>query len=70
MIPRVKKPTQWGKKGRDYEDGSASGGGTAEKTVSAERVFADVKDKHGMRYTHRRGLAWVFHLFPGWIGSF
>jgi hypothetical protein len=24
-----------------------------------ERVFADAKDKHGMRYTHRRGLARV-----------
>ena len=24
-----------------------------------ERVFADAKEKHGMRYTHHRGLARV-----------
>ena len=27
--------------------------------ASAERVFADAKEKHGMRYTHHRGLARV-----------
>lgn len=28
-----------------------------------ERVFADAKDKHGMRFTHRRGLA----RFSSWV---
>lgn len=31
------------------------------KTI--ERVFADAKEKHGMRYTHYRGLKKVEHYF-------
>ena len=31
----------------------------AQRKESIERVFADAKEKHGMRYTHHRGLARV-----------
>ena len=31
----------------------------AQRKETIERVFADAKEKHGMRYTHHRGLAAV-----------
>ena len=31
----------------------------AQRKETIERVFADAKEKHAMRYTHRRGLAAV-----------
>ena len=31
----------------------------ARRKETIERVFADAKEKHGMRYTHHRGLAQV-----------
>ena len=31
----------------------------AMRKQTIERVFADAKDKHAMRYTHHRGLARV-----------
>ena len=31
----------------------------AKRKESIERVFGDAKEKHAMRYTHHRGLAWV-----------
>ena len=31
----------------------------AKRKETIERVFADAKEKHGMRYTHMRGLARV-----------
>lgn len=31
----------------------------AQRKETIERVFADAKEKHGMRYTHHRGLARV-----------
>ncbi len=33
----------------------------AMRKQTIERVFADAKEKHGMRYTHHRGLAQVAH---------
>ena len=37
----------------------------AQRKETIERVFADAKEKHAMRYTHHRGLAavtrWVRH---------
>ena len=35
----------------------------ARRKETIERVFADAKEKHGMRYTHRRGLTRV----TGWV---
>ena len=36
----------------------------AQRKETIERVFADVKEKHAMRYTHHRGLAAVTR----WVG--
>ena len=33
----------------------------AMRKQTIERVFADAKEKHAMRYTHHRGLAAVLH---------
>ena len=35
----------------------------AQRKETIERVFADAKEKHAMRYTHHRGLAAVTRWF-------
>ena len=39
----------------------------AKRKETIERVFADAKEKHAMRYTHHRGLARVTGSLPNFV---
>ena len=39
----------------------------AQRKETIERVFADAKEKHAMRYTHHRGLAAVTRWVRLWL---